>query len=84
MTDLSQKIRRDAPSMALAVLSVLVVVAVGFGIFVVSIRLLLPAVYPHVSTADPTLVAAVVGLGPAAAYGIAVAVLVHRFVVKRD
>lgn len=63
--------------MALAVAGVLVVVAVGFGVFVASIRVLLPAVYPYVS-ADPTLVAAVVGFGPAALYGVVVAVLVRR------
>jgi len=70
--------------MALAAVGVLLVVAVGFGVFVVSIRVLLPAVYPRVGGADPTLVAAVVGFGPAAIYGVVVAVLIHRFVVKRE
>jgi len=68
--------------MALAVGGVLLVVAFGFGVFVASIRLLLPAVYPYVSGADPTLVAAVVGFGPAAVYGIVVAVLVRRRIVE--
>ena len=70
--------------MILAIFGVLLVVAVGFGIFVGSIRILLPAVYPRVPDADPTLVAAIVGFGPAAVYGIGVAVLVRRFVVSRD
>ena len=67
--------------MALAVVGVLFVVAVGFGLFVVSINVLLPAVYPRVGGADPTLVASVVGFGPTAIYGLVVAVLVRRYVV---
>jgi hypothetical protein len=84
VTDLRSKVRRDGPTMALAAVGVSLVVAVGFGVFVASIRLLLPAVYSRVPGADPTLVAAVVGFGPAAVYGVAVAVLVHRRVVDGD
>lgn len=84
MTDLFTKIGRDGSTMALAVLGVLFVVAVGFGIFIVSIRVLLPTVYPFLPATDPTLAATVVGFGPAAVYGVVVAVLVHRWVVKRD
>jgi len=81
MTDLRSKIRSDGPTMALAALGVVVVVAVGFGVFVASIRVLLPAVYDVTPDADPSLVAAVVGFGPAAVYGVGVAVLVRRLIV---
>ncbi|WP_338741161.1 hypothetical protein [Haloplanus salilacus] len=84
MTDVLAKIRRDGPTMALAALGVVVVVAVGFGVFVASIRLLLPAVYSLVPGTDPSLVAAVVGFGPAAVYGVTVATLLRRFVVDGD
>ncbi|WP_157573442.1 hypothetical protein [Haloplanus natans] len=83
MTDLASKIRRDGSSMAFAVVGVLVVVAVGFGIIVGSIRLLLPAAYPVLPGTDPTMLAAAVGFGPALVYGVVVAVAIRRYVVKR-
>jgi hypothetical protein len=83
MTDLSAKIRRDGSSMALAVAGVLLVVVVGVGIIVGSIRLLLPAVYPIFPDADPTTLAAAVGFGPALVYGVVVAVVIRRRVVRR-
>jgi hypothetical protein len=84
MTDLASKIRRDGSTMALAVVGVLLVVAVGFGIIVGSIRVLLPAVYPVFPDTDPTMLAAVVGFGPALVYGVVVAVLIRRRVVRRN
>ena len=70
--------------MGLAAVGVLAIVAVGFGIFLVSVRVLLPAVYPAVPDADPSFVAAVVGFVPATVYGVAVAVLIKRRVVDRN
>jgi hypothetical protein len=84
MTDLRSKVRRDGPSMALAATAVLLVVAVGFGLILGSIRVLLPAVYPVFPDIDPTVLAAVVGFGPALVYGVVVAVVIRRRVVRRD
>jgi len=83
VTDPLASIRRDAPTMALAIVGVLLVVAVGFVIIVGSIRVLLPAVYPVFPDTDPTTLAAVVGFGPALVYGVVVAVAIRRYVVKR-
>lgn len=83
MTDPLSSIRRDAPSMVIAVVGVLVVVVVGFGVIVGSIRVLLPAVYPVFPDTDPTTLAAVVGFGPALVYGVVVAVAIRRRVVRR-
>ncbi|WP_299332443.1 hypothetical protein [Haloplanus sp.] len=84
MTDLLAKIKRDGPAMALAAVGVLAVVTVGIGIFVASIRVLLPATYSLFPGIDPTTLAAAVGFGPAAVYGITVAVLIRRYVVFGD
>lgn len=83
MTDLSSTVRRDGPTMALAVAGVLLVVAVGFGIIVGSIRILLPVVYPVFPDTDPTMLAAVVGFGPALVYGVVVAAVIRTRVVRR-
>lgn len=69
--------------MALAAAGVLLVVAVGFGIIVGSIRVLLPAVYPVFPDTDPTILAPIVGFGPALVYGVVVAVAIRRYVVTR-
>jgi hypothetical protein len=84
MTDLVPKIKREGPTMALAAVGVLVVVAVGLGIFVASIRVLLPAAYSMAPGTDPNALAAAVGFGPTAVYGITVAVLIRRYVVRGD
>lgn len=84
MTDLSSKIRRDGLTMALAVAGVLLVVVMGFGIIVGSIRVLLPAVYPIFPDTDPTMLAAIVGFGPALVYGVVVAVVIRKRVVRRE
>jgi hypothetical protein len=83
MTDLSRKIRRDGTSMALAAAGVLLVVAVGFAIIVGSMRVLLPTVYPAFPDTDPTMLAAVVGFGPALVYGVVVAYVIRQRVVRR-
>jgi tetrahydromethanopterin S-methyltransferase subunit C len=84
VSDLADKVREEGATMGLAVVGVLAVVAVGFGIFLVSVRVLLPAVYPAVPDADPSFVAAVVGFVPATVYGVAVAVLIKRRIVDRN
>jgi hypothetical protein len=84
VTDPLSSIRRDAPKMALVVVGVLLVVVVGFGIIVGSIRVLLPAVSPVFPDTDPTTLAAVVGFGPALVYGVVVAVTIRRYVVESD
>jgi hypothetical protein len=84
VSDLVDKVREEGATMGLAVVGVLAVVAVGFGVFLASVRFLLPTVYPAVPDADPSFVAAVVGFGPAAVYGVAVAVVIKRRVVDRN
>jgi hypothetical protein len=84
MTDSLASIRADGARMALAVVGVLAVVVVGFGVVVGSIRLLLPVVYPLVPSADPTVVAAAVGFTPAAVYGVAVAAVLRRWLVTEE
>lgn len=69
--------------MALAVVAILAVVAVGYGVFLGSIRLLFPVVYSAVPATDPTAVATGVGIVPATIYGVAMAVLIKRRIVDR-
>jgi hypothetical protein len=83
MTGPLEQIRQDGPAMALAVVGILVVVALAYGIFLGSVRILLPVVYPLVPSADPTVVAALVGFVPAALYGVVVAAVIRRRLLTR-
>jgi len=78
MMDPLERVGGDRSAKVLAVVGVLLVVALGYGIFLGSVRVLLPIVYPLVPSADPTVVALVVGFGPAALYAVVVAAVIRR------
>lgn len=84
MTGVFETLRRDGPRIALAAVGVLAVVVVGYGVFLASLRYLVPLLYPLVPAADPGTAAVAIGVVPTVAYAVVVGVLVRRRVVAES
>lgn len=78
MTGALDNLREDGLQIALAVVGVLAVVAVGYGIFLASLRYLVPVVLPLVSPRNPSTAAIAVGVGPTLVYAVVVGALIRR------